>query len=519
MHDPTFYGPDVDAVTALQTHISFIFLAGPHAYKVKKPVRFSFLDFSTSALRHRFCNEEVRLNRRLAADVYQATASIVASGSKFHLGAAEDTQALDYVVVMRRLDSRQMLSAQLSAGTVTLTDIDRIVDRLVPFYRGADRSDAVRRYGAPENVLASMDADFEEMRRFRGDTIDAADDERLAQYCRSEVTRWAETLARRAATGHVCEGHGDLHCDNVCLEASGVVIFDCIEFNPAFRCRDIASDIAFLAMDLEHYARPDLARHFVDRVSDELNDPQLPSLVPMFACHRAYIRGKVGSLKSAEPEVSPEERAEARATARSFFELALRYTWKGSSFLVVACGLSGTGKSSLARTLATRTGALHINSDVVRKTLAGLPLTSRVGRRDEAGLYSPAFSGRTYTEMFAQAEAALASGGRVILDGTFLRRVDRDAARALAERYGVPVLVVSCIAPEPEVVARLRERSAADVDASDADERVYRSQRRQAESIADEESGTSIVVDTTDELSAASRRVEERLRGARSLAR
>lgn len=489
--DPTWHAGRPPAVEVVQTHISYVFLAGDEVYKVKKPVRFAFLDFSTLALRRRYCEEEVRLNRRLAPQVYRGVLALVPRDGGVAFAPAEAPDAIEYVVHMRRLPAERVLARLVDDGHADAALMTRIAQRVAAFHAEAETSPAIARGGAPEVLAAQLDADFAEVVALHGDTISAADDAAIRQWCHAMLRRHDALLRRRCAAGRVRDGHGDLHAQHVyCLADGSLPIVDCIEFNPAFRHRDVAGDIAFLAMDLDCRERPDLAAHLVSAYGAAAGDSDLPQLVPFFACHRAYIRGKVDSLKSREPEVPPDERAAAHRSAMRHFALALRYTWSGARVLVVVSGLSGSGKSTLAAALAARTGFAHVNSDRMRKQLAGLPLTARGGPE----LYTPARSAQTYEAMYAVATAELRTGRGVILDGTFQRRIDRDAARRVADNAGAPILFVECRADPEEIRRRLAARAVRNDDPSDADFEIYRMQRERYEPFgADEE---HVAVDT-----------------------
>ena len=486
-----FYAHRPPTVELRQTHISYVLLAGDAVYKVKKPVRFAFLDFSTLERRRHFCREEVRLNRRLAADVYHGVAAICARGDGFALAGEDAADAVEYAVHMRRLPNDRMLTTLLERNAVDAALIDAIADKLAGFHAAADRGPEVARGGDPEVLAQLMDDDFREVDVYHGDTIAAADDLTIRRFCHAFLRSHDALLRGRQAAGRIRDGHGDLHAEHICC-TDPLVIYDCIEFNPQFRHRDVAAEIAFLAMDLVFRGRPDLADHLVDRYGALAGDAELARLVPFYACHRAYIRGKVDSLKSSEAEVSAEERAAARQSAVAYFALAYRYTWVYSPCLVVVVGLSGTGKSTVAAALHGRTGFAHINSDVTRKRLAGLAPTERPG----PDLYTPARSAATYAAMYAAAGQALAAGRGAILDATFQRRVDRDAARAAARRAGVPILFVECDLPPGAVRARLAERGRGNADPSDADWRVYQQQRTRYEAFAPDELAQRLAVDT-----------------------
>lgn len=508
MLDRGFYPHQPDRVSLAQTHISYVFLAGAEVYKVKKPVRFRFLDFSTLELRRHFCHEEVRLNRRLAPETYLGVVGIRQSVSGYGLTAEDDPAAVEYAVHMRRLREDRFLTELLRRGQVTAGMIDDLSRRLASFHAAARSDPAVAAQGAPPAFGRVVEDSFATARRFRAQSIDPRDDDRIQAFCRGFIERERPRLERRMAEGRIRECHGDLHGEHVCF-AEPLVIFDCIEFSESLRCCDVASEIAFLAMDLTFRRREDLAERFVAGYAGLSGDAELPRLVPFYACYRAYVRGMVDSLAASESEVGEEERPKLWESARRHFLLAHRYTWAYRKCLVVFVGLSGSGKSNVAAALEARTGFRRWSSDVVRKELAGLAPLERVGAERARDLYSAQFSARTYAALYAYAERDLCSGRGVILDATFLRRVDRDRARELADRLGAPLLIVECRCDEEEIRRRLARRNAEGIDASDADWSVYLQQRRVFEPTATDE--PAICVDTTRGIAEPLERTEARL--------
>jgi aminoglycoside phosphotransferase family enzyme/predicted kinase len=506
--DPRAYPDPPLHVELLQTHISYVFLAGAVVYKVKKPVRFAFLDFSTLALRRHFCAEEVRLNRRLAPGVYLDVRAVRQTTDGYAIGPADAPDAVEYAVHMRRLPADRLLSAMLANGTATPAWIERIAAKLAAFHAAADAGPTVARGGDPHVIAALLDRDFREVDALHGETISADDDAAIRDFCHGFLVREDALLRRRQAEGRIRDGHGDLHADHICC-TEDLPIFDCIEFNAEFRHRDVAADLAFLSMDLEMHRRPDLAAHLVARYAAHAGDRELASLIPFYACQRAYIRGKVETLTSGEPEVDAATRAAARTRARAHFALAYRYTWAYTPLLVVVVGLSGSGKTSIAAALHDRTGFVHINSDLVRKQLARVPPTARPGPT----LYTPGRNAATYRSMYARAARVLSTGQGAIIDATFQRRADREQARAIARAAGVPVVFVECVCPEDEVYGRLAARVERDDDASDADWAVYQQQRAQYQPFGAHE-GDHCAVDTTRPRAAVLAAIEARLRAA-----
>ena len=500
---PDFYAHRPEAVELVQTHISFVFLAGNEVYKVKKPVRFSFLDFSTLERRHYFCREEVRLNRRLAPHVYRGVVSICRDGDRYRLGSEDDQSAVEYAVRMRRLRADRILANLLGAGAATVEMIDAIAERIAAFHAVALTDDTIAANGGTAGVWRVLSDNFNGARPFRDRTLPAADDDRIQRFCRGFLDRHVNLFARRQAEGRIRECHGDLHAEHISLDGD-VAVFDCIEFNPQFRHCDVAAEIAFLAMDLDDRGYPALAQRFVDAYVERAADPELRILLPFYACYRAYVRGKVDSLKSDEAEVEEADRRAAAESARRHFALAYRYTWNATPALVVIFGLSGSGKSVVARALAQRTGFAHFNSDEIRKELAGLPAHAR----GPADLYTAERSAATYRTMLERARAALASGRGALVDATFQLRTHRDGARAVAAAAGLPAVFVECTCPPTVVRERLARRAHDQREASDADWRVYEMQRAVYQPFAAGEGGVHVLVDTTEPTPAAIARIE-----------
>ena len=372
MRRPEFYRPTARSVELVQTHISYVLLVDDDVYKIKKSVRFAFLDFSTLALRRHFCAEEVRLNRRLTTDMYRGVVGIARRGDSFALAGADDPAVVEIAVHMRRLPEERMLSALLRRGAVAHEQIDAIAARLVAFHAAAAHDAEIAAHGAPEVLVGLMERDFAEVERFRGVTIRGEDDAAIRSFVLDFARRHDALLRARQRQGRIRDCHGDLRAEHICM-TEPLQIFDCIEFEPKFRHRDVACEIGFLAMDIEYEGHAELARRLIETYVRLSGDADLPRLIPFYQCYLAYIRGKVDSLKSAEPEVAAAEREAAAASAARHFAFAYRYSWSERPLLVVIAGLSGTGKSTLAAAFCERSGFAHFNSDVIRKELAGLP--------------------------------------------------------------------------------------------------------------------------------------------------
>jgi aminoglycoside phosphotransferase family enzyme/predicted kinase len=511
---PACYPHHPERVEMLQTHISAVFLAGDEVYKLKKPVHFSFLDYSTLALRQHYCHEEVRLNHRLAPTVYLGVVPLLRVGNDYHIREVvnmRDATIVDYLVRMRRLPPERTLAALLAAGHITKIEIHALAKRLVHFHNTAATKDASI-YGAPETVWQALADNFHDTASFVGQTISEKQYARIQGFSRSFFHEHQALLQQRIVQDRVREGHGDLRCDHVYFLDQGISIIDCIEFSPRLRTCDVASELAFLVMDLELHGAPDLAAELLHTYAAQADDPDLLRLLPFYQCYRAYVRGKVESLKSQELEISAEERERARQQAQRTFRLAARYA-RGTPppILIVVCGRVGTGKSTVAQRLSEQTGFVSLNSDVFRKRLAGILPTAHVGAEYRSGLYSEEFSQRTYATLLARAEEELCARRGVIVDATCKRREDRHALLELAQRLQVPVLFLECRASLAEVERRLRKRERLGDSASDATWDIALREQETFLPFDDIPERCHLVIETEQNLDEALEAVEERL--------
>jgi uncharacterized protein len=509
MRRPGFYPHHPAQIDFKQTHMSWVFLAGGEVYKVKKPVKYAFADASTLESRYFLSAEEVRLNRRLAPGTYLGVVPIVDRGSRLALGDhgdAHNPNVREYAVRMRRLPDDRMLDHLLRVGEVSPHTIDKIAHRLAGFH-GAASSAMGSRYGCAAAirgmVLGNLDESRPAIRETLGDPVVGPIHDYLSGFIRAH----GELLDDRAGQGRVREGHGDLRCEHVCLTEE-IDIFDCVEFDEKFRYGDVASDLAFLAMDLDAFGAPHLADELIRAYATETQDRALATLTTFYKCHRACIRGKVDYLKSLESEVPAEERERARKRARAKFILAVRYAACGRPALLAVCGLVASGKSTMAEKLRLRTGFEVLNSDRVRKQLAGIPDTLHRHSEYGAGIYTPAFDVLTYETLIEQARGCLAAGRGAVLDATFKSPATRSTAVALAAEMHVPLLFVECRADEKETLRRLRDRAGNRAEVSDATEEIYASHKRDYVPIAELPARRHLVVHTGGDLEPAMRRLE-----------
>ena len=465
--DPHSYPHRPKRVRLVQTHTSFVFLVPPFVYKVKKPVNFGFLNFSTLEQRRHFCAREVALNRRLSPAMYLGVVPIAVRGGRFVFGEGEEV--VEYAVQMRKLSDGHFLDGLVERGAVGRPEINRLAAALTAFYRAQQPTEEIEAWGRIEKLRISTDENFRQTGPFIGQTLSRPAFETIRAFTEGCYSRHARRFAARVRGRWIRDCHGDLHLEHIHLTPRALHIYDCIEFNDRFRYVDVASDAAFLAMDLDAKGRPDLARHFVAKMAAGLRDPGMLRLMDFYKCYRACVRGKVESLHSIAHAAPDAERAASAERARSYFRLALRYAVAGSRPLaVVVMGRIASGKSVLAAALAGELGWEVVSSDRVRKELAGFPLYERTNEAARARLYSGAMTARTYARLFAAAAAAARSHRGIVLDATFASRAQREQMRARVDRRGIDWCVVEAHADDRTVRRRLRERAARPEEISDA---------------------------------------------------
>ncbi len=465
LSQPGAYTERPSAVEVVQTHLSALFFVGPHVYKVKKPVNFGFVDYSTLEKRRFYCEQEVVLNRRLCPDLYLGVVGIAAGPDGLVVEGAGTP--VEYAVKMMRMPHDRMLDVLLERGHVTPEMVDRVARRLAEFHAQAESGPAISAYGEPAAVAANAEENFTQSEPYIGRSITRRQWGRIRAYGDKFVSEQQHLLRQRVAEGRIRDCHGDVHSQHVCF-ANGLYIYDCIEFNERFRYGDVAAEIAFLAMDLDYHGRPDLAGRLIATYRDLSGDAGLGHVMRYYQCYRAYVRGKVESFRLDDPQVPIEQQEEARRRAQRYFRLAYAYTaTPGEPALYLVAGLPGTGKSTLAQALAGPLGADVFNSDVVRKELAGIAATEHRYSEFAEGIYRPELTHRTYQRLADLAGAQLRGGRSVVLDATFRSKEDRARALAAADELGFDAWVIECVLDEKTTRERMRRRES-EVSVSDA---------------------------------------------------
>jgi len=492
-----------------QTHISVLLLSRSYVIKLKKPVDFGFLDYTTLKKRLKVCEDEVRLNRRLCPNTYIGVGGIIEIDGQIRF-SGRTGKIVDYCVWMRRLPEDRMLDRMVENKTVTEAAIDRVAARLYEFHRSAPRGPEITRWGGLDEVRRNWKENFIQTEPFIGRTISAPAYKAIRSWVNEEIETRAGLFDRRARAGWIVDGHGDVRCESVCVTDGAICIYDCIEFNDRFRCGDVASEAAFLAMDLDARGRPDLGYFFTEAYQRRTGDEDFFTLLPFYRCYRAYVRGKVLSFRLNEAEFSEREREDAATRAGNYFDLARRYASRLKKPTVIAVmGLSGTGKTSIARAIAGELGLRVISADAVRRSLFGE--AKRPAPYGE-GAYTAEASRLTYQTMIERGREMLGSDRGVILDATFLRNDDRSMAERMAIDAGAEWRLIECrLAPEL-IRKRIEERAARKDGLSDATWEIYLRQREKSGVLCRESDGRNLALDTGGNLAATARAASDWLR-------
>ncbi|AMB87137.1 hypothetical protein AWM79_18255 [Pseudomonas agarici] len=492
LQNPALYPHPVEGFQLIETHISWVLLTGPYAYKIKKPVNFGFLDFTELSSREHFCAEELRLNRRLTDDLYLEVLPVTGTVESPQLGG--DGPAFEYLLKMRQFPQSQLLSTLQANGELTTRHIDEMAQQIARFHQNAPKVPNDHYQGTPEAVMDPVRQNFEQIRPFLQDKPDLLQLEALQTWAETSFERLKPLFAQRKAEGFIRECHGDIHLGNATVIDDNVVIFDCIEFNEPFRFTDVYADIGFLAMDLEDRSLKCLARRFISQYLELTGDYQGLEVLNFYKAYRALVRAKV-ALFSMPPDATAVQRAIALRQYRNYANLAESYSTIPSRFLAITHGVSAVGKSHVAMHLVEALGALRLRSDVERKRLFGEQQgTKALGN----GIYSQDASAQTYQRLHEIADIILRAGFPVVIDATYLKRGQRDAAAKVAEATGAPCLILDCDAPQAVIESWLTQRQADAIDPSDATLEVIAAQQATREALDADETSRSKRVQTNE---------------------
>lgn len=490
MQKPEFYPHPVrEPIQLIQTHCSSVLLAGDYVYKLKKSVNFGFLDFSTLGKRQHFLNEELRLNKAIAPDIYLEVLPITQVRDRFILDGTGEP--VEYVLKMHRFPQENLFINMIEQGKLTETHLEDLGKVVARFHRQTATNDYIRSFGEVEKIKEAVDENYDQTEKYIGIAQTQKQYDETKQFTDNFFSQKKALFKHRQDSDRIRECHGDLHLKNICLWHDKIQLFDRIEFNEPFRFVDVMYDVAFTVMDLDARGRKDFSNIFLNTYLEETGDWQGLQVLPLYLSRQAYVRAKVTSLLLDDPAISEEDKQIARQTAANYYRLAWEYTRTTRGQLILMSGLSGSGKTTVAKQLAKRIGAIHIRSDAVRKHLAGIEISERGGDQ----LYTPQMSQKTYERLLELGKMLVSEGYSVILDAKYDRHRWRDPAIDYACSNNIPLWIIHCSAPMEVLRDRILQRTK---DISDATVDLLAQQRATAEPFSELERAYVTTIDTTD---------------------
>lgn len=494
LQNPALYDHPVRDFRVIETHISQVILTGDYAYKIKKPMDFGFLDFSTLERRKHFCEEELRLNRRLASKLYLEVLPITGTPEQPVIGG--DGAPFEYAIRMRQFDQDKLFDRLQERGQLTPELLTSVARQTAEFHEQLPPVAEDKPLGSPEAVYAAMQENFDQIRPLIDDKSLLAQLDNLEAWTQTTFERQRELIARRRDDGFVRECHGDLHLANITVFEDEVTVFDCIEFNEPFRWIDVINDLAFLLMDLESRNEPALANRVLNTYLEYRGDFEALPLLPLYKAYRAMVRAKIALFTMGNPDLGEDEKAELMQRYQGYVQLAEDYSTIPNLYLLATTGLSASGKSCVSAAIAGELGLIRLRSDVERKRLHGLgPLADSKSDTGE-GLYTTEATTRTYQRLADLSAELLAAGIPVVVDAACLKQAERELFADVAEEQAVPFALLHCEAPEDLRRQWIRGRSG---DASEATEELLNAQQSWFEPLTAMEKAHTIHLHTDQE--------------------
>jgi len=497
LQNPALYDHPVSEFKLYQTHISWVLLTGEYAYKIKKPMDFGFLNFTTLEKRQFFCQQELQLNKRLAPELYLDVLPI--SGSEAEPKIGDSSAPFEYAIKVKQFDNDKLLSVLQADNALTQDHMDSLAYQIAEFHGQINKAGSSTVLGDPAEVLAPAQQNFDQIKEMLTEKSALSQLGQLEGWMQDTFSRLEPLFAKRKQSGMVRECHGDIHLNNAVLTGDQVTLFDCIEFNDEFRWIDVISDVAFLVMDLESLGENALARHFINQYLELTGDYEAIQLLSFYKSYRAMVRAKVTRFMLADPGIDDDNRSKLEADYQRYIDLAESYTVFEQPFMLITHGVSGSGKSAISRAVIKELGVIRIRSDVERKRLFGLNAEERSLSELDQGIYTPEATEKTYQRLISLADMIIHSATPVIIDATNLKRWQRDALREKAEQLAVSALTLSFTASEETLRRRVKKRHIKGKDASEADLVVLEKQLEQQDAITDDEASYTVVINTDED--------------------
>lgn len=489
MMQPGFYPHAVsEPIQLIQTHCSYVLLTGDYTYKLKKPVNFGFLNYSTLQKRQYFCQEELRLNQRTAPEIYLEVLAITQDCNKYQLGGTGE--AVEFALKMRQFPQETLFSEMFERGELQEQQIAELGQVVAQYHAKAATNDYISSFGEVSQIRTGFDENYRQTEKYIGVAQTQQQFNETKDYTNKFFNERTELFKSRITNNFIRECHGDLHLRNICLWEDRVMLFDCIEFNEAFRFVDVIYDVAFAMMDLEARKRKDLGNIFLNTYIEQTGDYEGLQVLPLYLSRQAYVRAKVTSFLLDDKGITEAAKQQATSTATDYYKQAWEYTKPSQGQLILMSGLSGSGKSTTARYLARQLGAVHLRSDAIRKHLAGIPLLQQGG--DE--LYTTEMNQKTYSRLMELGIMLARLGFSVILDAKYDKQQLRGKVIEKAHQNQIPLQIVNCIAPQSVLRERLVKRRG---DVADSTADLLPSQMKATEPFTEKEKLYLKILDTT----------------------
>lgn len=471
LQNPELYSHPIKYFKVIETHASWVILTGDYVYKIKKPVDFIFLDYSSLEKRRYFCNLELELNQILAPELYLEVLPITGSEIKPELNG--NSEIIEYVLKMREFPQKNLLNVVAAAGKMTLQHIYQLA-KIIADFHAKIQQDVTSYIGTPEQVHEPVIQNFDQIRPLLKNLNDLAVIDELQNWVQAFWQKWYAVFEQRKKTGFIRACHGDIHLGNITLIQEQPVIFDCVEFNEAIRWTDVMADIGFLLMDLQDQSQIEFSHCLLNRYLEITGDYQGLTVLPYYLSYRAMVRAKVNLFQVAHADAAKQQ--QFLVAYQRFIRLAQCYAIKTKPILLLTHGRSGSGKSTIATKIVKKLGAIQIRSDVERKRMAGLELTASSQSRLYQDLYHPDVTEKVYARLAELAAMIINAGYSVVVDATFAKQAQRELFFNLAEKLKIPCAIVHCNTSEEQMQQSMEYRKQKKDEISEARSEVLAAQ-------------------------------------------
>jgi aminoglycoside phosphotransferase family enzyme/predicted kinase len=475
----------------IETHISWVILTGEYAYKIKKPVNFEFLDFSTLEKRKYYCEEELRLGCQFAPEIYLAVVPIM--GTSGHPQVNGTGPILEYALKMKEFAQENLLSVLLKQGRLTETIIEQLATLIAESHKKTHVAPKHSHFGLAKEVHAPTKQNFEQIAHLLSDIADTHRLKCLESWADQQYEQHHALFTERKKRGFIRDCHGDLHLANIILYKNKPMLFDRLEFNEDLRWTDVIADLAFLIMDLTEKKQLGLANLLLNAYLHNTGDYQGLALLPYYLAYRAVVRAKI-ALFRLKQELNNKEKKEIQHDYHNFITLAEIYTRSLKPSLIITHGFAGSGKTTIARNFVKHCGAIHINSDIIRKRLFHIPLDTRSNSGLNSGIYTAQATKETYEKLIQLAELIIKTGFTVVVDATFLKQAQRALFYKLSMQLHVPFYILHCQANDSEIEKRIKNRLSSATSVSEADLTILNDQKEHSEPLTNLEKNHTLVI-------------------------